>query len=153
MCHSLLLLLLPQVYVLGSKTVVAKRPSVGEQHLGPEAQKQGILQLPRISCKAPLGMDQLLPTPSGAVPPDWVTHRLASILRQRLGLHLFNFDLIRPEGQAAQYYVVDINYFPGVDKIPNFEAVFVDFLKATLDPSLAATAGGRPGARALLTGY
>lgn len=28
------------------------------------------------------------------------------------------------------YYVIDINYFPGVDKIPNFEAVFVDFLRS-----------------------
>ena len=87
-------------------------------------------------------------------------HTLATALRERLGLQLFNFDLICPEqdtalgeggGAAASaalggtsgtdvcstsgtggaeelYYVIDINYFPGVDKIPNFEDAFVDFL-------------------------
>jgi inositol-1,3,4-trisphosphate 5/6-kinase/inositol-tetrakisphosphate 1-kinase len=28
--------------------------------------------------------------------------------------------------------VIDINYFPGVDKIPDFEHVFVDFLRSAV---------------------
>jgi len=41
----------------------------------------------------------------------------ADVLRRRLGLQLFNFDLICPEEQISPneclYYVIDINYFPG----------------------------------------
>jgi hypothetical protein len=53
-------------------------------------------------------------------------------------MQLFNFDLIVPEQQAEQQqqqgdapplcYVVDINYFPGVDKIVDFERRFVKLL-------------------------
>ncbi len=264
-----------QVYVIGERTVVSMRPSLGDKHLG-HAAREGVLALPRISCKSatdlsrhdsesgpecsvmhlgpgssggrrssgstlagggglgsgrwsgnggtagvegssglttsaagcpgPVGLPRSpLPTPpatarnngvrsssagggaasrpllqgadsdeplqgngcgasvdgfsSGCTqpPPPWATHALATVLRQRLGLELFNFDLICPSNTqqlrmqhrssrdsleanappdtaaAANtewlYYVVDVNYFPGVDKIPNFEAIFVDFLK------------------------
>jgi inositol-1,3,4-trisphosphate 5/6-kinase/inositol-tetrakisphosphate 1-kinase len=55
-------------------------------------------------------------------------------------MQLFNFDLLVPEqqaeGQQGQQqgdapplcYVVDINYFPGVDKIVDFERRFVKLL-------------------------
>lgn len=72
------------------------------------------------------------------LPPEWLTHALASTLRKRLGLQLFNFDLICPQlahqsQPGGLYYVVDINYFPGVDKIPGFEQFFVQFLRAAAD--------------------
>lgn len=58
-----------------------------------------------------------------ASPPDWVVEGLGKALRERLGLELFNIDLIYPRQrlgpgglpQPATYYVVDINYFPGYD--------------------------------------
>lgn len=50
------------------------------------------------------------------------------MLRNRLDLQLFNFDMIQPQGTSGVFYVVDINYFPGVDKIRDFESIFVDFL-------------------------
>lgn len=137
----------PQVYVLGRRTVVCRRPSLGDSHLGHEARKKGVLSLPRISCKSTYHKDSpeyklscgVVDANSASAsypdaPPDWLTHALAGSLRSALGLQLFNFDLICPEEQAGAdsgqclYYVVDINYFPGVDKIPNFEAMFVDFL-------------------------
>lgn len=96
-------------------------------------------------------------------PPAWLTSALAATLRQELGMQLFNFDLIVPEQQPvpvfdgsprqqqqlvaadsgpdaapALCYVVDINFFPGVDKIPQFEQRFVDFL-------LSAAEGGPDG--------
>lgn len=53
-------------------------------------------------------------SPDNTYPPEWVTHSLAQTLRERLGLHLFNFDLICPEDQSRTgeelYYVIDINY-------------------------------------------
>lgn len=127
-----------KIFVLGSQTVVTKRPSLGDSHLK-GGRKTGFQQLPRISCKALYTADSPdnfsiadADEDDGALPPKWVTDALASTLRQRLGLQLFNFDMICPEGQGMNddllYYVVDINYFPGVDKIPGFEKVFVDFL-------------------------
>ncbi len=151
---------------MGDKTVVSRRPSLGDKYLG--KQKKGLLQLPRISCKshgnlqalaasqrsprsrsgsgsgsatpiagssapddpAPISTCPLSLTP---LPPHNIMHALGSVLRQRLGLQLFNFDLICPDEQSASeilYYVIDINYFPGVDKIANFEQVFIDFLKS-----------------------
>ncbi|KAG2493670.1 hypothetical protein HYH03_008184 [Edaphochlamys debaryana] len=79
-------------------------------------------------------------------PPDWVTAGIARVLRQKLGLQLFNFDLICPELQSSSerlYYVVDINYFPGVDKIPDFEEVFIDFLTATCEGRECISSLGR----------
>lgn len=155
--------------MLGSRSVVSKRPSLGENYLGQEARRRGVLQLPRISCKSVYGspeishLAQMLSSSSGSVPtsmaaaaaiaaagglhtggvprcasepqlappplpmrqlapsggvqgsgsgseceadsrshfpPEWVTHSLASVLRKRLGLQLFNFDLIIPETQV-----------------------------------------------------
>lgn len=99
-------------------------------------------------------------------PPAWLTSALAATLRQELGMQLFNFDLIVPEQQPvfdgprqqhqqadggpdaapALCYVVDINFFPGVDKIPQFEQRFVDFL-------LSAAEGGPDGADCAMQRY
>jgi inositol-1,3,4-trisphosphate 5/6-kinase/inositol-tetrakisphosphate 1-kinase len=80
------------------------------------------------------------PPATAACPPEWVTSSLAATLRRELGMQLFNFDLLVPEQQAQQgqgqqegdapplCYVVDINYFPGVDKIVDFERRFVKLL-------------------------
>jgi inositol-1,3,4-trisphosphate 5/6-kinase/inositol-tetrakisphosphate 1-kinase len=78
------------------------------------------------------------PPATAACPPEWVTSSLAATLRRELGMQLFNFDLLVPEQQAEQQqgqgdapplcYVVDINYFPGVDKIVDFEMRFVKLL-------------------------
>jgi len=40
-----------QVYVLGDRTVVTKRPSLGDKYLDKEARRSGVMHLPRISCK------------------------------------------------------------------------------------------------------
>ncbi|EFJ42259.1 hypothetical protein VOLCADRAFT_97715 [Volvox carteri f. nagariensis] len=190
-----------KVYVLGVRTVVCLRPSLGDSHLGREERRAGVQSLPRISCKSSYAKgspeDKLsagiiydtaaaggrFSSPSdfdcgsdgvrgsgrleswgrvhqGAVsapdlspqrpppeqllhpsaPPEWVTSALAGTLRDKLGLQLFNFDMICPADQPSPherlYYVVDINYFPGVDKIPDFEHIFVDFLTATCEGDL-----------------
>lgn len=51
---------------------------------------------------------------------------VAKGLRKALGLHLFNFDMIR-DGEGDGYLVIDINYFPGYEKLPSYETVMVDF--------------------------
>ena len=52
---------------------------------------------------------------------------LAKGLREAMGLRLFNFDLIRDSRDGNRYFVIDINYFPGYVKMPEYESVFVDF--------------------------
>jgi inositol-1,3,4-trisphosphate 5/6-kinase/inositol-tetrakisphosphate 1-kinase len=47
------------------------------------------------------------------LPPQQLLDCLSKQLRQRLGLRLFNLDIIREGGAGNQYYVIDINYFPG----------------------------------------
>lgn len=129
-----------KIFVLGRQTFVTRRQSLGDSHFKGDI-KKGLQQLPRISCKLLPGTGPANPAAAGEddddtnLPPKWLTSALAKTLRERLGLQLFNFDLICPERQEVHgdtlYYVVDINYFPGVDKIPGFETVFVNFLLST----------------------
>lgn len=72
--------------------------------------------------------------PWALMPSEWSIRQLARQLQAKSGLRLFNLDVICPVGQAGRqhvgYRVVDINYFPGFDKLPQFEDKFVDFLVA-----------------------
>jgi hypothetical protein len=66
--------------------------------------------------------------------PPWLPGVLGKYIRETVGLTVLNMDVIRPRAQARgepeRYCVVDINYFPGMTKIPNFETRFVAFLAA-----------------------
>jgi inositol-1,3,4-trisphosphate 5/6-kinase/inositol-tetrakisphosphate 1-kinase len=53
---------------------------------------------------------------------------LRSVSSLKQGLRLFNLDMIREGGAGDHYYVIDINYFPGYGKMPDYEFVFTDFL-------------------------
>ena len=66
-------------------------------------------------------------------PPEWVIVSLAQQLQQRLGLQLFNFDVLRPlHDRNARLYAIDINYFPGFEKLPDAVPRWVGFLGAIL---------------------
>ena len=63
-------------------------------------------------------------------PPDeGFIKTLALGLRDNLKLQMFNFDMIRAGGDSGQYLVVDINYFPGIAKMPGYSDTFCDFLR------------------------
>lgn len=53
-------------------------------------------------------------------------------LRQALNLNLFNFDLIKDSEDKDRYFVIDINYFPGYEKLPKYESLLTDFFKDIL---------------------
>lgn len=53
-------------------------------------------------------------------------------LTQALNLNLFNFDLIRDSADKDRYFVIDINYFPGYEKLPSYESLLTDFFKDIL---------------------
>lgn len=38
-------------------------------------------------------------------------------------------------GKDVDFLVVDINYFPGYEKLPNHSALMVDFLQSLLNPT------------------
>jgi hypothetical protein len=92
-------------------------------------------------------------------PPMRLIQELAERLRRHMGLNLFNFDVIVPlsqqqklqhcaapppaaNGKAAGrisspeqqqdvvYHVIDINYFPGYEKLPGYEDLMVQFLSS-----------------------
>jgi hypothetical protein len=67
---------------------------------------------------------------------------LARALKAALGLQLFNFDLLRVAGARDRFLVVDINYFPGIAKMPGYEAVFADFLRQSVEKRRAAVRAG-----------
>ena len=64
-----------------------------------------------------------------AAPHDDFVETLALTLRDELGLKLFNFDLIRVDGDKDEFLVVDINYFPGIAKMPGYSDTFCRFLR------------------------
>ncbi|KAE8666464.1 Inositol-tetrakisphosphate 1-kinase 3 [Hibiscus syriacus] len=73
-------------------------------------------RFPRVSCAAAAADDDVdldLDRSVAELPPLPLLERLAKELRQKLGLRLFNLDIIREHGTRDRYYVIDINYFPG----------------------------------------
>jgi hypothetical protein len=79
-----------------------------------------------------LNADSLDPPYSSAYlvqPSQEVLREIGLELRSKLGLDIFNFDLLRrkddPDGELL---VVDINYFPGISKMPGYLDAFCDFL-------------------------
>ncbi|XVE90425.1 hypothetical protein DITRI_Ditri20bG0076800 [Diplodiscus trichospermus] len=60
--------------------------------------------------------------------PERLVKELVKGLREELRLNLFNFDVIRDGKNKDNYLIIDINYFPGYAKMPDFESVITDFL-------------------------
>ncbi|KAI3964584.1 hypothetical protein MKW92_013362 [Papaver armeniacum] len=88
----------------------------------------GVFRFPRVSCASASADDADLDPCIAELPPRPLLERLARELRHRLGLRLFNIDMIREHGSRDRFYVIDINYFPGYGKMPEYEHIFTDFL-------------------------
>ena len=100
------------------------------------------------------GKHDLAPQGHGVpAPPEWLWRRIASDLRRALNLTLFNFDLIvplepsprqaglvlpaSPAAEEGLVHLIDINYFPGIEKLPNYEELLVRFFDRLREQSLA----------------
>ncbi|XP_021888790.1 inositol-tetrakisphosphate 1-kinase 3 isoform X2 [Carica papaya] len=117
-----------KVYIVGEAIKVVRRfslPDVTKRELSKHA---GVFRFPRVSCAAASADDADLDPSVGELPPRPLLERLAKELRRRLGLRLFNLDIIREHGTSDRFYVIDINYFPGYGKMPEYEHIFTDFL-------------------------
>ncbi|XP_075649382.1 inositol-tetrakisphosphate 1-kinase 2-like [Castanea sativa] len=130
-----------KVYVVGDHVKCVKRkslPDISEETLNNMAPDEGLLLFKQISnliAKNDPSSDQVEGYISGVeklveeaeMPPSEFVMELANGLREAMGLRLFNFDLIRDSRDGNRYFVIDINYFPGFAKMPDYESVFVDF--------------------------
>ncbi|XP_057490221.1 inositol-tetrakisphosphate 1-kinase 3-like [Actinidia eriantha] len=117
-----------KVYIVGEAIKVVRRfslPDVSNRELSTNA---GVFRFPRVSCAAASADDADLDPGVAELPPRPLLERLARELRRRLGLRLFNLDMIREHGTRDRYYVIDINYFPGYGKMPEYEHIFTDFI-------------------------
>ncbi|CAI7898504.1 unnamed protein product [Closterium sp. NIES-53] len=65
-------------------------------------------------------------------PPPALMHYVGFTLRKHLRLHAFNVDILRQGGHDDKYYVVDINYMPGYERIPGFPQFFVEFVQQSV---------------------
>ncbi|CAI9087064.1 OLC1v1021034C1 [Oldenlandia corymbosa var. corymbosa] len=116
-----------KVYVVGDHVHCVRRDSLPDYD---SDNNLGLLPFSQISNLA--GGDRGMGEARAAMPPERLVSDLAGGLRDALELNLFNFDLIRDnrksKGGTDHYQIIDINYFPGYAKMPNYEAVFTDFL-------------------------
>lgn len=75
------------------------------------------------------------PSPRSAyvVQPDpSILREIGLALKSKLNLDIFNFDLIRvKDDPSGELLIVDINYFPGISKMPGFSDAFCQFLLGT----------------------
>ncbi|KAG6434697.1 hypothetical protein SASPL_106337 [Salvia splendens] len=112
-----------KVYIVGEAIKVLRRfslPDVSKCELKSSA---GVYRFPRVSCAAASADEaDLDPHVAGSL----VAHFVLESVTQ--GLRLFNLDMIREHGTRDRYYIIDINYFPGYGKMPEYEHIFTDFL-------------------------
>ncbi|XP_021754659.1 inositol-tetrakisphosphate 1-kinase 3-like isoform X1 [Chenopodium quinoa] len=117
-----------KVFIVGEAIKVVRRfslPNVSKRQL---SRTSGVYRFPRVSCAVASADDADLDPDVAELPPRPLLEKLARELRRRLGLQLFNLDMIREYGTRNNFYVIDINYFPGYGKMPEYEHIFTDFL-------------------------
>lgn len=117
-----------KVYIVGEAIKVVRRFSLPDVNKRDLLSSAGVFRFPRVSCAAASADDADLDPGVAELPPRPLLERLAKELRRRLGLRLFNIDIIREHGMQDRFYVIDINYFPGYSKMPGYEQIFTDFL-------------------------
>lgn len=123
-----------KVYVVGDYVKCVKRkslPDVSKEELEGTARSLSFSQVSNMTTpdKTVQEYYATMHLEDAEMPPQAFVTEIARGLRRAMGLHLFNFDMIRDADAANQshYFVIDINYFPGYAKMPNYEAVMTDF--------------------------
>ncbi|PPS11361.1 hypothetical protein GOBAR_AA09264 [Gossypium barbadense] len=91
-----------KIYIVGDAIKVVRRFSLSNVNQCQLAKVPGIFPFPRVSSAAASADDADLDP------------RIA--------------DMIREHGTRDIFYVIDINYFPGYGKMPDYEVIFTDFL-------------------------
>ncbi|XP_074270210.1 inositol-tetrakisphosphate 1-kinase 1-like [Silene latifolia] len=127
-----------KVYVVGDHVECVKRKSIPDisgaklESLGGEG--EGLISFSQISNVASEdgSGDEMSRLDNCEIPPREFVVEVARGLREGLKLNLFNFDVIRDSKVGNKYLVIDINYFPGYEKMSEYETVFAEFLTGLL---------------------
>ncbi|XP_055826613.1 inositol-tetrakisphosphate 1-kinase 1-like [Solanum dulcamara] len=110
-----------KVYVAGDHAKCVKRKSlvdITEEKLG---NSDNLIPFSLISEFAE-GDENLTKLMEAAeMPPSSFVNEVSKQLRHALKLHLFNYDMIRDSRDGNRYLIIDINYFPGYAKVPEYE--------------------------------
>ncbi|KAJ6398715.1 hypothetical protein OIU77_019479 [Salix suchowensis] len=117
-----------KVYIVGETIKVVRRFSLPDVCKRELSNIVGVFRFPRVSCAAASADNADLDPGVAELPPRPLLEKLAKELCCLLGLRLFNLDIIREHGTRDRFYVIDINYFPGYGKMPEYEHIFTDFL-------------------------
>uniref|UniRef100_A0A0C9RRW3 inositol-1,3,4-trisphosphate 5/6-kinase n=1 Tax=Wollemia nobilis TaxID=56998 RepID=A0A0C9RRW3_9CONI len=120
-----------KVYVVGDYVKCVKRkslPDVQEDKLGSSQGSMPFCYVSNVTHgQQNEGYYEVMQLEDVELPPTRFIAKIAEGLRKALGLHLFNFDVIRDTKKGNHYLVIDINYFPGYAKMPGYEPVLTDF--------------------------
>ncbi|KAK1425322.1 hypothetical protein QVD17_20673 [Tagetes erecta] len=118
-----------KIYVAGEYVKCVERsslPDVSTESMSKLAEESGgVMSFSKISGAVIAGDGENSGEKAKMPSPEFV-EEVANGLRLALGLHLFNFDMIKDD-KSDGYLVVDINYFPGYEKLPSYESVMTDF--------------------------
>ncbi|XP_051114592.1 inositol-tetrakisphosphate 1-kinase 1-like [Andrographis paniculata] len=123
-----------KVYVVGEYVKCVKRkslPDVNVENLGNLKSSLSFSQVSNLNSLERRGdaYYRMIDWEDGKTenPPMDLLVVIARGLRRAMGLHLFNFDVIRDTSIGNRYLVIDINYFPGYAKMPSYEHVLTSF--------------------------
>jgi len=64
-----------------------------------------------------------------SLPPKTVLEAISNSLKKHMKLTMFGFDVIK-NSETGDYFIVDVNYFPGYKGLKTFPEMFTDFLLA-----------------------
>ncbi|WMV20942.1 hypothetical protein MTR67_014327 [Solanum verrucosum] len=113
-----------KVYVAGDHVKCVKRKSLGDITEEKLENSENLIPFSLISYFADNEQsdESLAKLMEAAVmPPSSFVNEVSKQLRRALKLHLFNFDMIRDNRDGNRYQIIDINYFPGYAKVPEYE--------------------------------
>ena len=113
----------------GLRVKTTQDPSYIPEKVGNEPESNGAMgKQSSVFQEHELGKKNSNGTKVVPAPGNAFVKTLALTLRDELQLKLFNFDLIRVDGDKNEFLVVDINYFPGIAKMPGYSDAFTRFL-------------------------
>ncbi|XP_062214727.1 inositol-tetrakisphosphate 1-kinase 3 isoform X4 [Phragmites australis] len=145
-----------KVYIVGDAIRVVRRFSLPNVDEGDLSNNAGVFRFPRVSCAAANADDADLDPCVAELPPRPLLEILARELRRRLGLRLFNIDMIREHGTKDRFYVIDMNYFPetvGVQRLARTWLVEVISAQPCTIASLYSCYGKMPGYEHVFTDF
>lgn len=115
-----------KVYVAGDHVKCVKRrslPDITEEKLGNNSENLIPFSLISYFADNDQSDESLAKLMEAALmPPSSFVNEVSKQLRHALKLQLFNFDMIRDTSRDGnRYLIIDINYFPGYAKVPEYE--------------------------------